>query len=96
MDVIAYLQVLMVFAVVVQLLFHDVCILDDVICNIVMQTLEEHHHLPQLTRKHHRPPPSNLPKSPCIQYNYKRAEKSVLSDWVGVAPRFSDRQFEQT
>ncbi len=85
MDVIAYLQVLMAFAVVVQLLFHDVSIPDDVINDMVMQTIEEHH-LPQLTGKHCHPPPSDLHRHPRIQYDYKRAEESVLSDWVGVAP----------
>ena len=84
---------LMAFAVVVQLLFHDVSIPNDLIHNMVMHTIEEHH-LPQLTGKRHRPPSSHLPKRPRIQYDYKRAEESVLSDWVAVAPRFPDRQFE--
>ena len=93
MDVIAYLQVLLAFAVVVQLLFHDVSIPDDVINDMVMQTIEEHH-LPQLTGKYRRPPPSDMPKYPRIQYDYKRVEESVLSGWVGVAPQFLDRQFQ--
>ena len=77
----------------VQVFFHDVCIPVDVIRDLVMQTIEEHHLL-QLTGKRRRPPPSDEPKRPRIQYDYKRAE--VMSDWVGVAPRFPDMQFERT
>ena len=100
LDFLAYLQVLVAVAVVIQFLLEDVPIPDDIVCKIVMQTIEEHN-LPPLTVKHHHhrivsPSPSNQPKRTCIQYDYKRAEKSVLSDWVGSVPRFPDKQFECT
>ena len=94
MDFIAYLQVLIAVSVLLQFLLDEVTIPDDIVREMVMQTIEEHH-LPQLTGKCHCPPPSNLPIHPRTQYDIKRAEESVLSDWVGVAPQFPDRQFEQ-
>ena len=53
LDFLAYLKVLIAFAVVIQVLLEDVPIPDDVVCKIVMQTIEEHD-LPPLTGKHHR------------------------------------------
>jgi hypothetical protein len=31
-----------------------------------------------------------------MKYDHKRAEKSVMSDWVGTVPRFSAKQIECT
>ena len=97
-DFIAFLQVLIAFAVVA--LSQDVPIPDDVIREIVVQMIDNHD-LPPLTGKcrHRRivsPSHSNPPKRACIQYDYKRAEESVFSDWVGPVPRFPDKQFEST
>ena len=51
MDFLGYLQVLIAFAVVIQVLLEDVRIPDDGVCKIVMQMIEEHE-LPPLTGKH--------------------------------------------
>ena len=31
-----------------------------------------------------------------MKYDHERAEQSVMSDWVGTIPRFSDKQFEHS
>ena len=42
LDFLAYLQVLIAFAVVIQVLLEDVPITDDIVHEIVMQAIEEH------------------------------------------------------
>jgi len=100
MDFIAFLQVLFAFAVVVQFLLEDVPIPDDVILEIAMQTVEEHNLSPLAGKHRHRksvsPSSSNQPKWPLIQSDYKRAEKNVISNWVGAVPHFPDKKFEHT
>lgn len=100
LDLFAYLQVLIAFAVVIQSLLEDVHILDDIICKVVMQTIEGHN-LPPLTgRCHHNrlmsPSPSIQPKWTRIECNYKWTEESVLSNWVHLVLRFPEKQFERT
>ena len=92
-DFIAYLQVLIAVAVLLQFLLDEVTIPDD-IHEMVMQTIEELG-LPPLTGKQRGKKGaisfSNSPaKWPCIKYDYARAEASILSDWVGAVPRFPD------
>jgi hypothetical protein len=101
-DFVAYLQVLIAVAVVLLFSFDDVSIPDDVVREMVMQTIEEHE-LPPLTGKRRRQDgqdeialTANDPKRPRIQYDYKRAHESVLSDWIGAVPRFPDKQFQRT
>ena len=101
-DFVAYLQVLIAVAVVLLFSFDDVSIPDDVVREMVMQTIEEHE-LPPLTGKRRRQDgpdetalTANDPKRLRIQYNYKRAYESVLSDWIGAVPRFPDKQFQRT
>jgi hypothetical protein len=50
LDFLTFLQVLIAFADVIQVLLEDVAIPNDVICEIVMPTIEEHN-LPPLTGK---------------------------------------------
>lgn len=97
-DFIAFLQVLIAFAVIV--LLKDVPIPDDIVREIVVQTIDDHD-LPPLSgkcrcRRIFSPSHSNPPKCARIQYDYKRAEESVFSDWVSPVPRFPDKQFEHT
>ena len=94
-DFIVYLQILIAFRLVIQASLDDIIVPDDVIRDLVMQTVEEHD-LPQLTGKWCRTSSPEQLKRPRIQYDYKRAEDSVLSDWVGDVPRFPDKQFEHT
>jgi hypothetical protein len=97
-DFIAFLQVLIAFAVVV--LSQDVPIPDDIIREIVVQTIDDHNLPPFTEKRRHRrivsPSYSNPPKRACIQNDYKRSEESVFSDWAGPVPRFPDKQFERT
>ena len=101
-DFVAYLQVLIAVTVVLLFSFGNVSVPDDVVREIVMQTIEEHK-LPPLTGKRRRQDGQdeialtvNNPKRSRIQYDYKRAHESVLSDWIGAVPRFPDKQFQQT
>ena len=99
-DFIAYLQVLIAAAVLLQFLLDEVTIPDDVVCEMVMQTIEEHN-LHSLTQKQRRQKgvilfSNNLPKRPCITYSCARVDVRILSDWVCAVPRFSDMQFEHT
>ena len=96
---VSYLHILAAFAVILHLLLEDVPISDDVLCEMVVQSIDDRN-LPPLTGKHRRriqnQDPSNTPKRTRIQYDYKCAEASVLSDWLGEVPRFPDKQFERT
>ena len=72
-DFVAYLQVLIAIAVVLLFSFDDVSIPDDVVREMIMQTIEEHE-LPPLTGKRRRQDgqdeialTANDPKCPCIQ-----------------------------
>ena len=101
-EFVAHLQVLIAVAVVLVFLLDDVSIPDDVVREMVMQTIEEHD-LPPLTGKRCcldgldeiSLTPNNLTR-PRIKYDYKWAHDSVLSDWMGAVPRFPDKQFQLT
>jgi hypothetical protein len=77
----------------------DFPIPDDVLCDMVVQSIDDRN-LPPLKGKRQRriqnQDPPNTPKRTCIQYDYKHAEASVLSDWLGEVPCFPDKQFECT
>jgi hypothetical protein len=93
------LDILAAFAGILHLLLEDIRIPDDLLCEMVVQSIDGHD-LPPLTGKYQRriqnQDPSNLPKSPFIQYDYKCAEARVLSDWLEEVPHFPGKQFVWT
>ena len=77
------------------LLSDDVPIPEDVVSEMVTQTIEEHG-VPPLTgkcQKRQCSSNSNPTQRMCIKYDYKRAEESVFADWVSEVPHFPDKQF---
>ena len=98
LGMIAYLQVLIAVTIVLQLLSQDVLLPQDVVREMVMQTINECD-VPQLSgkcSKHQISSASNSVKRTCIKYDYQQAEESVFADWVGEVPHFPDEQFERT
>ena len=88
--VVTYLHILAAFAVILRFLLEDVPIPADMIREMVMQTIKDSD-LPPLTGKRRRVQSQeqcNPPKRAYIKYDYKRAEESVFTDWVGAVPHF--------
>jgi len=96
---VSYLHILAAFVVILHLLLEDVSIPDNVLREMVVQSIDNRN-LPPLIGKHRRrienQDPLNIPKRMLIQYDYKCTEASVLSDWLGEVPHFPDKQFERT
>jgi hypothetical protein len=70
---VSYPHILVAFAVIFHLLLEGIPILDDVLCELVIQAIDECD-LPPLTGKHRRRQGlahSNPPKETHIEYDYK-------------------------
>ena len=89
---IAYFQALIASAVVLMLLSQDVPLPEDVVREIIVQTIDKCD-VTQLTGKHTRrkiSSDSNSVKRTCIKYDYHRAKESIFAGWVGEVPHFPD------
>jgi len=96
----AYIKILMAIVVILHLMSQDVPLPQDVVEEMVLQTIEEYDSPPLTGRRRRRVSSSasmSIPiKRPRIKYDYLRAEECVMADWVGDLPRFPDKQFERT
>jgi hypothetical protein len=81
-------QIFIAFVVLVTLLTEEIPIPDNILREMVMQTIDKFDLPPLSGKKRHQPSltQSNQAKKTRIQYDYKRAEESVLGDWVGAVP----------
>jgi hypothetical protein len=97
LGMVSFIQLLIKFSVLVQLICPEP-IPDDVICKLVMNVICDHNLDPLVGKHcHHQSNVEDvLQKRVCIEYNNKRAELSILSDWVGDVPWFANKQLKRT
>lgn len=91
----SFIQLLFAFSVVVQLIDSEQ-ILDDVICQLVMNASCAHNLAPLIGKccHHHGNAENAVQKRAQVKYDHERAEMSILSDWVGAYSWFANKQFE--
>ena len=94
---ISFIQLLVVFSVVVQLIGSEP-IPDDVIHKLIMNAVPDHDRAPLIGKcvRHQINAEDVVKKRVHIDDDHERAKMSILTDWVGAVPPFADKLFERT